>query len=115
MTQPAIEVISTEHVYSGKIVDLDVEQVRLPDHLVDRLRQEPLHHARQPPRRAVAICLRALEHGVLDDVDRGVLVADRVHRLLERPAFDLGLLKSKKLRRLSRVSLRPYPSVPSVT
>jgi ADP-ribose pyrophosphatase len=31
MTQPALEVIKTDHVYSGKIVDLDVEHVRLPN------------------------------------------------------------------------------------
>ena len=31
MTQPALELIKTDHVYSGKIVDLDVEHVRLPN------------------------------------------------------------------------------------
>src|SRR4051812_15185105 len=30
MTQPALEVLRTDHVYEGKIVTLDVEHVRLP-------------------------------------------------------------------------------------
>jgi ADP-ribose pyrophosphatase len=31
VTQPAIEVLSTDHVYDGKIIRVDVEHVRLPN------------------------------------------------------------------------------------
>jgi ADP-ribose diphosphatase len=31
MTQPALEVLHTDHIYQGRIVSLDVEQVRLPN------------------------------------------------------------------------------------
>jgi ADP-ribose pyrophosphatase len=31
MTQPALELLHTEHIYKGKIVSLDVEEVRLPN------------------------------------------------------------------------------------
>ena len=58
--------------------------------VVDRVLQDALEHERQLLGRAVGIFLRELEHRVLDDVERGVLVADGVHRLLERAALDLG-------------------------
>jgi hypothetical protein len=37
----------------------------------------------------VAVFLGDPEHRILHDVERGFLVADREHRLLEGPTFDL--------------------------
>ena len=31
MTQPALELLHTDHIYSGKIISVDVEHVRLPN------------------------------------------------------------------------------------
>ena len=58
--------------------------------VVDRILKDALEQERQLGRGTVGIFLRQLEHGVLHDVERGVLVPDREHRVLERPPLDAG-------------------------
>ncbi len=41
------------------------------------------------PRRALRVLVRQLQHGVLDDVERHMLVAHGEHRLLERAPLDV--------------------------
>jgi hypothetical protein len=58
--------------------------------VVDRVLQDPLEEHRQLGDRPGRVVFRQLEHRVLHDIERGVLVADREHRLLERAALDVG-------------------------
>ena len=57
--------------------------------VVDRVLQDPLEQHRQLGRRLFRIFLGELQHRVLDDVERRVLVADGEHRLLEGATLDL--------------------------
>jgi ADP-ribose pyrophosphatase len=76
MTQPALELLHTDHIYSGKIIKVDVEQVRLPNG------RESVREIVRHPGAAVLV--------VVDDQERLLLVrqyrraADRA--LLEMPA-----------------------------
>jgi hypothetical protein len=56
--------------------------------VMDRILHDPLEKHRQLGCRLVRVLLRQLEHRVLHDIDRAVLVADSEHRLLERPTLD---------------------------
>ena len=56
--------------------------------IVDRILQDPLEQHRQLRRRLSGIFLGQLEHGVLHDVERTVLVTDSKHRLLECATLD---------------------------
>ena len=56
--------------------------------VVDRILQDPLEEHRQLGRRLFRIFLGQLEHRVLHDVERRVLVADGEHRLLEGATLD---------------------------
>src|SRR5690606_34953169 len=58
-----------------------------PEVIVGRVLQDALEQRRQLAHRAVGIALDQPQHGVLDQVERGLLVAHRVERLLERTAF----------------------------
>lgn len=76
MTQPALELLHTDHIYSGKIIKVDVEQVRLPNG------RESIREIVRHPGAVVLV--------VVDDQERLLLVrqyrraADR--DLLEMPA-----------------------------
>ena len=50
--------------------------------------QDTLKQKRQFGRRAVAVLFRELDHRILNDVERRVVVTYGVHRLLERASFD---------------------------
>ena len=56
--------------------------------IVDRVLQDALEQHRQLGGRFISIFLGQLEHGVLDDVERRVVVAHGEHRLLERAPLD---------------------------
>ena len=58
--------------------------------VVDRVLQNALEEHRQLGRGLGRVFLGQLQHRVLHDVQRGILVADREHRLLEGTALDLG-------------------------
>jgi hypothetical protein len=58
--------------------------------VMDRILHDSLEKHRQLARRLVRVLLGQLEHCVLDDIDRAVLVADSEHRLLERPTLDFS-------------------------
>ena len=57
--------------------------------VVDRVLQDALKQHRQLGGRLVGVFFRQFQHGVLHDVERGVLVARREHRLLERASLDV--------------------------
>src|ERR1043166_1988800 len=57
--------------------------------IVDGVLKDALEQHRQLGRRATAVLLGELQHGVLDDVERRILVADREKRLLEGATLDL--------------------------
>jgi hypothetical protein len=75
--------------------------------VMDRVLQDPMEDQRQLRGRSIRIFLRQLEHRILDDVERRVLVADSVHRLLERAALDLG----EERRKLWKGSQREFEGV----
>jgi hypothetical protein len=57
--------------------------------VVDRILQDALEQQGQLSGRPIGIILRQLEHRLLHDVERRVLVANGVHRLLEGAPLDL--------------------------
>ena len=58
--------------------------------IMDRVLQYSLKKHRQLGHRLRRIFFGGLEHRILHDVERGILVADRKHGLLEGAAFYLG-------------------------
>jgi hypothetical protein len=58
--------------------------------VVDRILKDSLEQERQLGRGTVGIFLGQLEHRVLDDVERRVVVANGELRVLERPPLDAG-------------------------
>ena len=58
--------------------------------VVDRVLQDPLEQERQLGRRLDRVFLGQLQHRILDDIQRRVLVPHREHRLLEGATLDLG-------------------------
>ena len=67
-----------------------------PVEIADRVLQDALEEHRELVIRTVAVFLGQLEHGILDDIERGFLVMHCEHGLLEGPAFD-GFQKAGKL------------------
>ena len=57
---------------------------------MDRVLQDPLEQQRQLAGRLVRVFLGQLQHRVLDDVERGILVPHGEHRLLEGASLDAG-------------------------
>ncbi len=88
--QQVIVVAVAVGAQAGKQRDPGVAHLLAAEPVVDGVLQDALEQRRQLGGAFVAVLLGQLDHGVLDNVQRGVVVADRKYGLLEGAALDAG-------------------------